>query len=73
MRTKEREHIFCTEKAGAPVGEKIQPSFQLPRHVEQNLSPAQSAEIIADYFSAVSQEYSPLNIANHKLSNLSLQ
>ena len=38
--------------------------FQLPRHAEQNLSPAQSAELIAEHFSRISQEFSPLDIRN---------
>ena len=43
-------------------GEPTQASFQLPGHAELNLSSAQSAEIIAEHFSKISQEYSPLNV-----------
>jgi hypothetical protein len=50
------------KKLGLRPGEKIQPGFQLPEHVKNNISPAQSAEIIADYFSSVSQEYFPFDI-----------
>ena len=32
---------------------------QLPEHAELNLSSAQSAEIIANHFSVISQEYLP--------------
>ena len=35
--------------------------FSLPSH--SNLSPQQSAEIIADHFSQISQEYPPINSA----------
>ena len=37
-------------------------SFTLPNHVSANLSPSQSAEVIADYFSIVSQEFTPLSL-----------
>ena len=52
------------KKLGLRPFEKIQESFLLPSHVEQNLTPAQSAEVIADHFSSISQEYSPLNPQN---------
>ena len=39
-------------------------SFSLPSHAEANLSPQQSAEILADHFSKISQEFHPLDIAN---------
>ena len=39
-------------------------TVQLPRHAELSLTSAQSAEIIADYFSKISQEYSPLDLNN---------
>ena len=34
--------------------------FTLPSHTEDNLSPAQSAESLAEYFSATSQEFEPI-------------
>ena len=37
-------------------------SFSLPLHLEKNLSNNQSAEIIAEHFAAISQEFSPLII-----------
>ena len=43
-----------TEDAGA---------FILPNHVEQNLTPEQSADAIVDHFAAVSQEYCPIEIS----------
>ena len=45
-------------------GDTTQTGFQLPGHTELNLSPAQSAELIADYFSSISQEYAPLDTKN---------
>ena len=50
-------------------------SFQLPEYAQLQLSPVQSAERLADYFSMISQEFSPLDTANlppnlqHYLSN----
>ena len=38
-------------------------AFQLPAHAELNLSSAQSAEIIAEHFSSISQEYQPLDLS----------
>ena len=52
------------KKIGLRPGELSHPGFQLPEHVEKNLSPAESADMLADYFSAVSQEYAALSIAN---------
>ena len=37
--------------------------FQLPEYVEQGLTPEQSVEKMADYFSKISAEYLPLDIA----------
>ena len=37
-------------------------TFMLPSHIDQNITAAQSAEIIADHFSAISQEYEPISI-----------
>ena len=36
--------------------------FQLPVHIEQGLSAAQSAEVIGEYFSRISQEFAPLSM-----------
>ena len=51
------------KKLGLRPGEISQPVFQLPQHVGNNLTMAESAEIIADFFSSVSQEYSSLDIS----------
>ena len=42
--------------------DKKQSTFTLPSHVEQNLSPAQSAEAFADFFSSISQQFEPISI-----------
>ena len=36
-------------------------SFDIPAHVEADLSDEQSAELLADYFSRISQEFTPIN------------
>ena len=52
------------KRFGMRPGENDSADFQLPSHSEQNLSPAQSAEMIAQHFSHISQEYSPLNLSS---------
>ena len=52
------------KKLGLRPGDERQASFQLPAHAELNLSPAQSAEIIADHFSSISQEYQPIQMSS---------
>ena len=52
------------KKLGLRPGEKSHPEFQLEEHEEKNLSPYESAELLANHFSAVSQEYAALNIDN---------
>ena len=51
------------KKLGLRPGETPQPSFQLPQHAENNLSASDSVEILADYFSSISQQYSPLEVS----------
>ena len=38
--------------------------FTLQSHADKNLTARQSADIIADHFSSISQEYQPISIAN---------
>ena len=51
-------------KLGVRPGDSMSNTFHLPSHVENNLSPGQSVELIADHFSAISQDYDPINIDN---------
>ena len=37
--------------------------FQLPEHAQLNLTSAQSAEVIAEYFSRISREFEPLSLS----------
>ena len=39
-------------------------TFSLPSHVEDNLTPDQSAERLAEYFSKISQEFEPICVEN---------
>ena len=41
---------------------KNQKSFNLPKHLEESLSPLESAERLADYFSKISQSFEPVNV-----------
>ena len=51
------------KKLALRPGEVMQPEFQLPNLVQKNIPPAQAVEIIDDYFSSVSQEYSHVEIS----------
>ena len=43
-------------------GDQPPSTFSLPLHVENNLSALESSNKICEYFSSISQEYTPLNI-----------
>ena len=45
-------------------GQDNKKSFTLPNHAEEDLSNAQSAERLAEYFSTISQEFAPINPQN---------
>ena len=48
------------KRISARPGEDVSPSFTLPGHLDENLTPEQSAERIVAYFSKISQEYKPI-------------
>ena len=48
------------KRIGARPGEDDSPTFTLPKHMEEDLTPEESAERIAEYFSKISQEYKPV-------------
>ena len=53
------------KKLGASPGDAdLVSGFVIASHVDQNLSAKQSAERLAEYFSAISQQYAPLNWEN---------
>jgi hypothetical protein len=43
---------------------EVEDSFNIPSHLESNLSPSESAEILANYFSAISQEFEAIDEKN---------
>ena len=51
-------------KLGVRPGDQSANTFSLPSHVERNLTPSQSAEIMADHFSSISKDYEPISIDN---------
>ena len=59
----------------ARPGETPTSTFSLPKHVEENLTALESSNAICEYFSKISQEYTPLNVESlpdhvqHKLVN----
>ena len=52
------------KRLGLQPGNTTHGGFQLPEHAELNYSSAQSAEVIAEHFSKISQEYSPLDVSS---------
>ena len=62
---KEGQRTSCYKslrKLGVRTGDIKDDLFKLPGHVNDKLSEQESAEKIADYFSAISQEFDPLDI-----------
>ena len=51
------------KRMGSRLFEQSQSDYQILNHVQLGLSPAQSAEKIADYFSMISQEFAALDIS----------
>ena len=51
-------------KLGVRKGDTKDDLFILPQHSDQNLSEEETAERIADYFTAISQEFEPLIVKN---------
>ena len=47
-------------RLSARPGEDTGASFSLPAHINDNFTALQSAEAIADHFSRISQEYTPI-------------
>ena len=51
------------KKLGARPGDVDEEAgFTLTEHVDKGFTAQQSAESFADYFSAISQQYTPLNV-----------
>jgi hypothetical protein len=65
MESKPGQAYKVLKKMGAQPGDCIdENTFTLPSHENENLTAQQSAERIATYFSAISQEYPPLDISS---------
>ena len=65
MKERKRGSAYAgLRKLGQKPGEISKTGFQLPYFTEQNLSNLECAEMMANYFSTVSQEYTPSNLKN---------
>ena len=51
-------------KLGVRPGDSSSNTFTLPAHLDYNLTAQQSAEMIANHFAAISQDYEPINTNN---------
>ena len=50
------------KRIAARPGDLTSKTFTLPKHVEDSLSALESSNKICQFFSAISQEYTPLNV-----------
>ena len=65
MKTGNRTSVYSAlRKLGARPGEEAPNTFTLPSHVDRGLSARESAEIIADHFATISQQYEPIRLEN---------
>ena len=48
-------------KLGVRPSDSGSNTFRLPAHVDRDLTPVESAELIADHFASISQEYASIN------------
>ena len=66
MRNTNPSKMYSTLKrlGSRPGNNEESNSFSLPLHVEQGYSAEQSAELIANHFAAISQEYRPLDVSS---------
>ena len=51
-------------KLGVRPGDQSCNTFNLPAHVDKNLTASQSAQIIANHFAAISKDYEPISMDN---------
>ena len=58
------ETYSSLRKLGVRPGDVSANTFTLPSHIENNLSARESAELIADHFAAISQDYDPIKLDN---------
>ena len=60
--SKNNSWLKHVKRIAACPGDQPTSSFYLPKHVEYNLSALESSYRICEFFSSISQEYSPLNV-----------
>ena len=59
--SKNNSWLKHVKKIAARPGDQPNPTFSLPKHVEDELSALESSNKICEFFSSISQEYTPLN------------
>ena len=59
--SKNNSWLKHVKRIAARPGDQTSTFFSLPKHVEDNLSALESSNKICEFFSSISQEYSPLN------------
>ena len=59
--SKNNSWLKHVKRIAARPGDQTSTTFSLPKHVEDNLSALESSNKICEFFSSISQEYSPLN------------
>ena len=59
--SKSKSWMRHVKRLTARPGDQPEPTFTLPQHVEDCLSALESSNKICEYFSSISQEYSPLD------------
>ena len=57
-----RKFFKRIKKAGERIGEADSSNFTIPSFIEQNLNSKECADLIANHFSSISQEYDPINL-----------
>ena len=60
--SKNNSWLKHVKRMAARPGDQTSSSFSLPQHVEDSLSALESSNQICEFFSAISQEYTPLNV-----------
>ena len=58
-----RTHAYSALRKLESGGHNKPKTFTLPEHADKGYTPSQSAEILAEYFSKISQEFDPINPA----------
>ena len=62
--SKNNSWLRHVKRLAARPGDNSESAFTLPKHVEENLTTLESCNKICEFFSKISQEYTPLDPAN---------